>query len=356
MDMPTTRIPHTFKTFETAGGARIFRIPMNAFPNFWVYAYLVLVGEYIVLIDTGSGFGDSSAHLEAGFEQAGRAAGKTIRIEDLTHILITHGHIDHFGGLAFLHERTKAPIGIHELDLGNLTNYEERVAIAENRLTTYLVEVGAPEDKREGILNTYRIHKALSHSVSVDFTYEAEGMRLGPFEMLHVPGHCAGHVVIRLHDILFCGDHVLDKISPHQWPERQALYTGLGHYFDSLALLEGWAGDLSLTLAGHNDPIADLPGRINEIRQLHADRLRKALEFLAEPHTIAEVSRELFGGVSGYHVMLALEEAGAHVEYLHQRGLLRIVNVEELESNNGPVITRYQRVVSSVTKKVNLIL
>ncbi|MFA5874930.1 MAG: MBL fold metallo-hydrolase, partial [Anaerolineales bacterium] len=302
--------------------------------------------------DTGSGFGDSNAHLEAGFDQASRAAGRTIRIEDLTHILITHGHIDHFGGLVFLHGRTNALIGIHELDLGNLTCYEERVAIAENRLKAYLVEAGVLEDKREGILDMYRLNKMLSHSVRVDFTYEAKGMRLGSFDILHVPGHCAGHVVIRLHNILFSGDHVLGRISPHQSPERLTLYTGLGHYLDSLTLLEKWAGGPSLTLAGHDDPIPNLPARLAEIRREHAARLKLTLEFLAEPHTTAEVSEKLFGSVNGYNVLLAIEEAGAHVEYLHQRGLLRIVNVDELESNNGPVVTRYQRINDAVTKKV----
>jgi len=356
MDIHSTKIPYTFQTFETTGGARIFRIPMNVFPEFWAYAYLVLVDGHTVLIDTGSGFGDSNAHMEAGFDQASRAAGRTIRIEDLTHILITHSHIDHFGGLVFLHGRTNALIGIHELDLGNLTNYEERVAIAENRLKAYLVEAGVPEDKREGILTMYRVNKLLSHSVNVDFTYNAKGMRLGSFEMLHVPGHCAGHVAIRLHDILFSGDHVLGRISPHQSPERLTLSTGLGHYLDSLDLLEKWAGDSSLTLAGHDDPISNLPVRLAEIRREHAARLKLTLEFLAEPHTIADISKELFGSVNGYHVLLAIEEAGAHVEYLHQRGLLRIVNMEELESDYCPVVIRYQRINATVTKKVKTIL
>jgi glyoxylase-like metal-dependent hydrolase (beta-lactamase superfamily II) len=352
MDIQSTKIPYTFQTFETNGGARIFRIPMNVFPDFWAYAYLVLVEGQFVLIDTGSGFGDSNAHLEAGFDQASRVAGQKIHIEDLTHILITHGHIDHFGGLVFLLERTNALVGIHELDLGNLTNYEERVAIAENRLKAYLVEAGVREDKREGILNMYRVNKMLSHSVKVDFTYEAIGMRLYSFEMLHVPGHCAGHVVIRLHNILFSGDHVLGRISPHQSPERLTLYTGLGHYLDSLTLLEKWADGLPLTLAGHDDPIPNLLVRLAEIQLEHASRLKLTMDFLTEPHTIADVSKELFGSVYGYHVLLAIEEAGAHVEYLHQRGLLRIVNMDELESDTCPVVTRYQRIDETVTKRV----
>jgi glyoxylase-like metal-dependent hydrolase (beta-lactamase superfamily II) len=352
MDIHSKKIPYTFQFFETTGGARIFRIPMNVFPDFWAYAYLVLVNDHTVLIDTGSGFGDSNAHLVAGFDQASRMAGRTIRIEDLTHILITHGHIDHFGGLVFLRERTNALVGIHELDLGNLTSYEERVAIAENRLKVYLVEAGVPEDKREGILNMYRVNKMLFHSVKVDFTHEAKGMCLGSLEMLHVPGHCAGHVVIRLHNILFSGDHVLGRITPHQSPERLTLSTGLGHYLDSLTVLEKWAGGSSLTLAGHDDPIPNLPARLAEIRREHTARLKLTLEFLAEPHTIADVSGELFGRVNGYNVLLAIEEAGAHVEYLHQRGLLRIVNVDELESDNGPVVNRYRYNSNSAARKV----
>ncbi len=136
------KTPFTFQTFETSGGAQIFRIPIQAFPFLWVYAYLVLVDRMVVLIDTGSGFGDSNSHLEAGFDLASHAQGHGINIEDLTHILITHGHIDHFGGLAFFRGRSKALIGIHELDLGILINYEERVAIAEARLKDYLVEAG----------------------------------------------------------------------------------------------------------------------------------------------------------------------------------------------------------------------
>lgn len=355
METPSTKIPHTFNAFETSGGARIYRIPMNAFPNFWAYAYLVLVDSYIVLLDTGSGFGDSNADLEAGFEQASQLLGRTIRVQDLTHILITHGHIDHFGGLASLREHTKALVGIHELDLGSLTSYEERVALAENRLKAYLTEAGFPQEEHQDILELYRINKVLFHSVSVDMTYESMGMHLGPFEMLHVPGHCAGHVVIRLHDFLFSGDHVLDRISPHQWPERLTHWAGLRHYINSLGLLVDWAKDVSLTLAGHNDPIVDLPARVDEIRQLHLVRLQKVLEFLSEQRTIMDVSRELFGEVSGYDTLLAIEEAGANVEYLYQRGLVRVANVSDFESRTGPIVTRYKQIDDPVTRKVTIL-
>lgn len=167
-------------------------------------------------------------------------------------------------------------------------------------------------------------------------------MRVGPFRMLHVPGHCAGHVVIRLHDVLFSGDHVLNETSPHQSPEHLTLSTGLDHYLKSLERLRWWAKGVRLTLGGHKQPIIDLQKRIEEIRQVHRERLEKILVLFETPHTVHEISAALFGDVYGYNVLLALEEAGAHVEYLYQRGLLAIENLTELENSPEPTAIRYR--------------
>lgn len=335
------------RRFETRQGALIFQIPLLEFPGLWGYVYLALWddpehGAYRVLIDTGSGMGESNSHLEAGLELISEQLGWSIGLADLTHVLITHGHIDHFGGLSYVRPRTRAFVGVHEFVLRNLTHYEERLAVASRRLSEFLLEAGVSSERSASLAALYKTTKLEYRSVRVDFTYEASGMRLGPFELLHVPGHCAGHVVIRLHDVLFSGDHVLSHISPHQSPEHLALWTGLEHYLRSLDALERWVGDVRLTLGGHRDPIEDLTARLQAIRKLHTERLQKVLLLLAEPQTVGEISQSLFGEVHGYNVLLALTEAGAHVEYLYQRGLLRIENLEEMEQGGGKVGIRYQ--------------
>jgi glyoxylase-like metal-dependent hydrolase (beta-lactamase superfamily II) len=329
---------------EFAGppGSQIFQLPLEAYPGFWVYAYLVLTDDYRVLIDTGSGFGDSNQHLDEAFAAVGEILGVGITFADLTHILVTHGHIDHQGGLPFLRSRSHAKIGIHELDLRKVINPDEHIALVSRRLETFLIEAGVSPDLCAELVNLFRHIKLDYTPVSVDFTYEAVEMKVGPFEMLHVPGHCAGQVVIRLGDVLFSGDHVLSEISPHQAPERLVLNTGLGHYLNSLDAIEKWAPNIRLVLGGHNAPIVDLPGRLDEIREVHKDRLDDILEILSQPLTVADVSKILFGDVYGYNVLLALEETGAHVEYLCQRGLLSIENICELETGNGPVPILYQ--------------
>lgn len=344
---PASTAVQSVRRFETAGGGRIFQLPVQMFPGLHGFAYLALVDGYRVLVDCGSGLGSSDHDLEAGLRAAAALAGERLDWDDLTHVLITHGHIDHFGGLTALRPRTAARIGVHELDLRNLTHYEERLAIVARRLRDYLVEAGVRAERRQGLLEMYQLTKSLYRSVKVDFTYEDAGMRLGPFEFLHVPGHCAGHVVIRLDDVLFSGDHVLARTSPHQSPERLTLSTGLGHYLKSLDELEAWAagrpGGIRLVLGGHEDPITDLPARIQAIRQLHADRLQRVLELLETPRTVREVSQGLFGALHGYNILLGLEETGAHVEYLYQRGKLGIENLADLADAAGPAPIRYCR-------------
>ncbi len=190
----------------------------------------------------------------------------------------------------------------------------------------------------------YRFTKALYHSVPVDFTYAAQDMRVGPFELIHVPGHCPGHVALKLDDVIFCGDLVLEHVTPHQSPEELTPFMGVRHYLDSLSVFERWADGASLILNGHDDPITDLPAQIETVRAHLFHRIDQALEALSEPGTLVEVTEQVYGPMNGYNALLVIEKIGAYVEYLTQRGLVEIVNPDELESDPEAAI-KYCRVV-----------
>jgi len=319
-----------FAAYESSSGAKIHRIPLEVFPNFWAYAYIVQKDSYCALIDAGSGTDTSHENLLSGFQQVG------LQPSDLTHILLTHGDIDHFGGLSKLRPITSAKIGVHELDVQTVAHHEAQLALISRRLASFLADTGLAEETRDQILNISRLTKAIYQSVPVDFTYEAMDMQLGPFEFIHMPGHSPGHVAIRIDDIVFCGDMIVEGVTPHLQPESIIPYSGLDHYLESLSRLQHWAKDASLIFNGHDDVITNFPSKVHSTKQNIIRRMGKAVEALNEPLTIEEVCSAVYGKNSGYNQLLVIEKTGAYVEYFYEHGMIEITNVSELEQGGSP--------------------
>lgn len=339
----------TFSVLETVGGAKIFRLPLEVFPHFWAYVYVVQKGEYCVLIDAGSGTESSHANLLDGLQQAG------LTPSDLTHVVLTHAHIDHYGGLSKLRPLTNAKFGVHELDLQTVAHHDARLALIGRRLASFLAETGLAEETRDQILSIYRFSKAIYQSTPVDFTYDSIDMHLGPFEFLHLPGHCPGHVAIRVDDVVFCGDMVVAGVTPHIAPESINPYGGLDHYLNSLSHLQQWARGARLILNGHDEVITDLPEQIKSTKQNIVRRMRKAVQAMGEPLTIERICTAVYGETSGYNQMLVIEKTGAYVEYLYEHGMIEIVNPSEMEQGQPAMYQRLreeQEMFEEVARKV----
>lgn len=331
----------TVERFSTSDGRAIYAFPVRSFPTLVNNIYVISDGQERILVDCGSGLEQANHDLVAGFEAIRTTFGEPIDLATITTILITHGHIDHFGGLPFVRQHTEAPIGVHILDRRVLSNHAERMVFASRRLETFLEQAGVAEKHREALMSVYKFGKTYYRSVPVQFLLEEGQPAVGDISVYHVPGHSPGLVCLQVDDILLTADHVLSRITPHQAPESITNHMGLSHYLDSLTHIARVPG-VRLGLGGHEAPITDLPGRIEAIRQSHVQRLELVLDSCRTPLSIADISRSLFGKVESYHVLLALEEAGAHVEYLYQRGELVAANLDELEATSRPVVL-YQR-------------
>ena len=129
--------------------------------------YLVDAGSELVLIDAGVGYGLKKIEenmILLGFEPA-----------LVWHVVATHCHIDHIGGLAALKERYGSKVIAHELDRAGIEG--------ENSLLTAASMYGVD----------YRPVK-----VDVLLRGEMERMLLGDleFRFLHTPGHTPGSISV----------------------------------------------------------------------------------------------------------------------------------------------------------------
>ena len=217
-----------------------------------------LIGEReVAVIDPGP---DDPTHIQAILDMAeGR----------ISHILVTHAHLDHTAGVARLAQATRAPVfAFGPADSGRSPTMARLAATGLNG--------------GEGADTGFRPDIELRHGEelrSSDWTLQA----------LHTPGHMGGHLSFRLGDAIFCGDLVMgwstSIISP---PEGD-----LVDYFRSLDLLARLAP--RVLYPAHGDPItAPLP-RLEELaahRRLRSAQILDALD--AGPGTAAELAARIY--------------------------------------------------------------
>lgn len=325
----------TIRKYESAGGTTAYKLPVEAFPNHVTNCYLVLA-DPITLIDTGSGWETANNELVTCFETLQADFNEKVAIKDVDRIIISHGHIDHFGGVDFALEKSAAELCIHELDASVIQHFRERLLYSTTNVHLFLMRSGLPQERVEALVQMNKWSKDTFKSRPVDRMLVEGPIDGGPLEVIHVPGHCPGQICLKLDDILFTADHILSHITPNQSPESITRYTGVGHYMESLRKIKAIPG-IRVGLGGHEEEMPNLAGRIDDTLAFHDSRLNKTLELLDEPKTIAQVSLGLFGERMDYHILLAMLEAGAHLEYLYEHGKLIVANIDDVEADPATV-------------------
>jgi len=143
------------------------------------FSYLVDIGTELVLIDTGA-----SSDASAIMNNIREACRRPVR---LTHVILTHNHIDHIAGAADIRRQTSAKISIHELDAeAVITADPERTAaswygtaLQPLRVDTALQGPGEPFNFGNGSLSWIHTPGHTPGSISVIFEKDGKTILFG---------------------------------------------------------------------------------------------------------------------------------------------------------------------------------
>ncbi len=155
----------------------------------------------------------------------------------------------------------------------------------------------------------------------------ADGRR---FRVIFTPGHSPGHVCLysEAEEILIAGDHVLPTITPNVSLHPDGAENPLGEYLESLRAVAELR--VRLVLPAHEYTFGDLPRRVREILEHHAERNRQIIGTIKDrPRTAYEVASLIPWNLGPWETFtawtrrMALMETLAHLRYLESTGQVR---------------------------------
>ncbi len=319
-------------TVAVSQHVRWLRIPLPielGHINLW----LLDDGEGWTLVDTGL----SASVCREEWEQH---EARTLRGKPLKRILLTHFHPDHMGLALWLQQRHRVPVWMSQLGLATARELLESDSSAlAARSVTFLRRHGVTDaDAVERLLGGTGFRRAVSGLPEVAH-HPADGDAVvtgtAVWRVIECHGHADGHVC--LHDaaarVLVSGDQVLPTISPNV-----SLTAGdqgrdpLGAFLASLDRLYELPAE-TLVLPSHGRPFLGLHQRIDDLRNHHAEQLAALVRECTEPRSARDILPTLFGRrLIGFHFLLAMWEAIAHLEHLVGSG-----RAERLEARSGAI-------------------
>lgn len=301
-------------------------VPIPNSPLRYVSVYVLAGDGGLALVDAGWDSDESWVSLRNGLASIGAA------ITDVRGCLVTHQHYDHLGLAGRVREASGAWVALHPADVPRSARHDlrrpERAARAQ---WTWLMAMGAPVGEARRLMDALAAFDIMDYPEPDRLVEDGEIVRVPGWTLraIHTPGHTAGHLAFfaESRGLLFSGDHVLPRISPHVPSEIEPDTDALGDYLASLDKIAGLPAEE--VLPAHEWRFTGLAGRVAELIAHHEHRLAELLEVIRRsPGLVAwRMAGELtwsrsWNQYDGFMRVSAVDETMAHVSRLLAIGLI----------------------------------
>ncbi len=281
----TTFAPIAGVPLRLADDLRLILAPNPSPMTYWGTNTFLLGHKQIAVIDPGP---DDNAHLEAIMAAVGAA--------QVSHIIVTHAHLDHSPLARPLSDLTGAPIYAFG------PAHKGRSAIMQQLADQGLAGGG------EGI-----------DAAFIPDIVVADGEQINGADWsltaIHTPGHIGNHICLTWGDAIFTGDHVMGWASSLVSPPDG----DLTDFMQSCEKLKSY--DARIFYPAHGAPIKQAPDRLNWLidhRDARTSQILAAIDH--QPREIDEITATVYHDVNPALLPAAKRNVFAHLVDLHQRG------------------------------------
>ncbi|SDP31959.1 Glyoxylase, beta-lactamase superfamily II [Actinopolyspora xinjiangensis] len=321
---------------EVAPGVHRIPLPMPGDGLRAVNVYAIRDTSAITLVDGGWALAESRDRLAEALATLGA------ELTDITRVLVTHVHRDHYTQAVTLRNETGCRIGLGAAERPNLRRLMASDHVPMRTQREQLLECGA-KNLVDALAAEFDIPEALppegTWQEPDEWLDETTDLCLGErtLRVLPTPGHTRGHVVFldEAEGLMFTGDHVLPHISPSIALEQAPNPLPLRDYLDSLRMVRSLPD--ARMLPAHGPAGTSVHSRVDELLRHHERRLTTMATTVAEgAETAYHAARTLTWTRHGYALdeldtfnrALAVLETAVHLKLLVEQGRLDTELVE----------------------------
>lgn len=292
-----------------------------------VYAIEDADGRY-TLFDTGIGTPDGIIALRGGASAAG------VDLRALSRIVISHGHLDHFGNAQLLSEESGARVYVHEHDRDKVVG-DARFAAMLRKHRAYFLSLGVPVETADQMQAVADKSPSKIRYVEPDRLQpigEGATLEFKHFSVVvkHLPGHTPGLICLwaERQRVFFADDHVLARVSPNpvldlSQGEGETKFRALSRYLEGAKFVRDL--ELEMVLPGHGPAFQGHRALLDGLFGFYEKRQAKLLAKLSEgPASVFELLPTLFPRRDLPRMVLMLSEVLANVEVLEDRGAVKV--------------------------------
>ena len=289
---------------------------------------IIIFNDPLTIIDPGVKSASTIDNIDKALKMRGKSLG------DIKRILLTHGHIDHFGGVNILRDFADFDVYIHKNDVEK-ASYKaegEKLGIFKE----VLVNFGCPDIGIEGLYYFFKhissFYDPISSVINYSNTIDFDGASL---EVIETPGHTSGSVVFYspADRLIFGGDTILKNISPNPVLEFEIdgnRFASVSSYRKSIEKVLSL--DAKEVIAGHGENVTDIKRLVNTYKKSWKELETTILETVCELGTADayKVALSVFGELRGFEIFLGMSEIIGYFDYLKSLGKIELATEDNI--------------------------